>query len=93
MAVIIEEFKPQTVVLGTDINLDINISGNNITTVTVIGPALGFYYNWTGTQCQIRGKAGSLISNGKFTVASTDDDGTVERIGTINVVPASTNNE
>lgn len=92
MAVIIEEFESITVKLGSELNVDINISGNNITTVTVEGPLLGFYHNWTGTQCELRGEAGVLIKDGKFKVRATDDDGTVERIGTINVVPAATNN-
>ena len=45
MAVIIEEFGPITVKLGSELNVAINISGSNITTVTVKGPLLGFYYN------------------------------------------------
>lgn len=85
MAIIIQEFEPQTLVLGSEINLDINISGNSITKAYINGPLLGFHTNWTGTQLQVRGKARTLISNGKFTVIATDEDGTVERIGIINI--------
>lgn len=89
MAVIIERIDQQNILVNTEFELDINISGNNITNVIVNNLPIEFNYKWTGTQCQIRGKSTRLISNMQIIVKATDNDGTVEQRLLLNVVPVA----
>ena len=89
MAVTIQSIATQNILINTEFKLDINISGNKITKVVVENLPIEFNYNWTGTQCQIRGKSDRLISGAQITVKATDDDSTVERSWILNVVPAA----
>lgn len=89
MAVTIEQIDQQQILINTEFELDINISGNNITKVIVENLPIDFNYKWTGTQCQIRGKSTRMISSTLIIVKATDDDGTIEQSLIFSVVPAA----
>ena len=89
MTVVIDPFDTQDVIIGVELELDINISGNNIGEVTIKGMPEGFYYTWTGSACEMRGSSNRLSLDIQFTLEVIDDDETVTRNGIINVVPAA----
>ena len=86
---VISSFAHQRVTLGTDIALDITITGNP-DYAYIEGLLEGFYTNWKDPTLEVRGAASRLITNVPFTVKALKGTETpLSRSGLFSVVPAA----
>lgn len=86
---VIGAFAHQRVTLGTEIALDINITGNP-DYAYIEGLLEGFYTNWNDPTLEVRGAARRLIANVPFTVkALKGTEEPLTRAGLFSVVPAA----
>ena len=86
---VIGAFAHQRVTLGTEIALDINITGNP-DYAYIEGLLEGFYTNWNDPTLEVRGAARRLIANVPFTVkALKGSEEPLTRAGLFSVVPAA----
>lgn len=86
---VISAFAHQRVTIGTQLALDINITGNP-DHAYIEGLLEGFHTNWNDPILQVRGAATRLITNVPFTVKAlkaTKDP--LTRTGVLSVVPAA----
>ena len=86
---VISAFAHQRVTIGTQMALDINITGNP-DHAYIEGLLEGFHTNWNDPILQVRGAATRLIANVPFTVKAlkaTKDP--LTRTGVLSVVPAA----
>ena len=87
--VVISAFAHQRVTIGTEMALDINITGKP-DDVFIEGLLEGFWTNWKDPTLEVRGTGSRLISNVPFTVkAVRGSDDPVTRSGTFSVIPAA----
>lgn len=87
--VAISAFANQNVTIGTDMALDINITGNP-DSAWIEGNLEGFHSFWDDPTLQVRGTGTRLISNEPFTVfAKRGTDDPVTRRGSFSVLPAA----
>jgi len=75
-------------IIDQDFKHDINITGNNVITVDVLGLLRPFYHEWNRTTgvLSIRGRPESFYEDLEFEVVATDNDGTDSARAKINVV-------
>ena len=86
---VISSFANQRVTIGTEIALDINISGNP-DHAYIEGLLEGFYTDWEDPVLKVRGAAKRLVNNVSFTVkALKGTNAPLSRSGVISVVPAA----
>lgn len=85
---VISPFAHQRVTLGTEMALDINISGNP-DFAYIDGLLDGFYTNWNNPTLEVRGASSRLISNVQFTVKAVKGSEELTRVGLFSVVPAA----
>ena len=85
---VISAFAHQRVTLGTEMALDINISGNP-DYAYIDGLLDGFYTNWKNPTLEVRGASSRLISNVQFTVKAVKGTEELTRVGLFSVVPAA----
>ena len=86
---VISAFAHQRVTLGTEMALDINITGNP-DYAYIEGLLEGFYTNWNNPTLEVRGAATRLITNVPFTVkALKGAEAPLTRAGLFSVVPAA----
>lgn len=85
---VISPFAHQRVTLGTEMALDINISGNP-DYAYIDGLLDGFYTNWKNPTLEVRGASTRLISNVQFTVKAVKGSEELTRVGLFSVVPAA----
>lgn len=86
---VISAFAHQRVTIGTEISLNIRITGNP-EHAYVEGLLEGFYTNWEDPILQVRGVGTRLINNVPFTVkALKGSEEPLTRAGVISVVPAA----
>ena len=86
---VISAFAHQRVTIGTEMALDINITGNP-DHAYIEGLLEGFYTNWKDPTLQVRGAATRLLNNMPFTVkALKATKEPLTRTGILSVVPAA----
>lgn len=85
---VISPFAHQRVTLGTEMALDINISGNP-DYAYIDGLLDGYYTNWKRPILEVRGAATRLTSNVPFTVKAIKGSELLTRAGLFSVVPAA----
>lgn len=85
---VISPFAHQRVTLGTEMALDINISGNP-QFAYIVGLLDGFYTNWKNPILEVRGAGTQLINNRPFTVKAMKGSEEITRAGLFSVVPAA----
>lgn len=86
---VISAFAHQRVTIGTELALDIRITGNP-DNVYIEGLLEGFHTNWNNPILQVRGAATRLVNNVQFTVKALKGTETpLSRAGTLSVVPAA----
>ena len=78
-------------IIGRNFKHDINISGNNISSVDVRGLIRPFYHQWNKTRgvLSILGQPKSFYKDLEFTVYATDRSGTSQKSAKINVEAAA----
>ena len=82
MAVVITPFGHQNIPINTPFSLNVPISGNP-DNVSVRGRLKGFYYNWTGTQVELRGTPEVYIENTEIVITADDESYT----STFSIIP------
>lgn len=86
---VISAFAHQRVTIGTELALDIRITGNP-DHAFIEGLLEGFYTNWKDPTLQVRGAATRLVNNVPFTVKALKGTETpLSRAGTLSVIPAA----
>lgn len=86
---VISAFAHQRVTIGTQLALDINITGNP-DHAYIEGLLEGFHTNWSDPTLQVRGAATRLLTNVPFTVkALKATKAPLSRTGVLSVVPAA----
>jgi len=89
ISVAIAPIAHQRVTIGTEMALDINITGNP-DDAYIYGLLEGFYTNWNDPILEVRGAATRLISNSQFTVyAIRGTEDVVTSKGIFSVTPAA----
>ena len=86
---VISAFAHQRVTIGTQLSLDIRITGNP-DHAYIEGLLEGFHTNWQNPTLQVRGAATRLVNNVPFTVKALKGTETpLSRAGTLSVIPAA----
>lgn len=86
---VISAFAHQRVTIGTELALDIRITGNP-DHAYIEGLLEGFYTNWKDPTLEVRGAATRLVNNVPFTVkALKGSESPLSRSGVLSVIPSA----
>lgn len=86
---VISAFANQRVTIGTELALDIRITGNP-DHAYIEGLLEGFYTNWKDPTLEVRGAATRLVNNVPFTVrALKGSESPLSRSGVLSVIPSA----